>query len=400
MTLLKVAANTQEADDFRSMIGDDHFERALVDTATNHIDTALKQSFGENLLKVQFTSRGHSVWSPFWLEKTKRNVATILDHELVRVVGIRPVIDVPLDFDETIKIEQDQSVYNASGFSRLSGASKNSQPVVKIKRMKRWKRLTISFLEVYLPPFIFPWQNVDPDRCECPNCALIPHQSVIPNFYCGICGKNYWCSCMSCAVQKLLTRPNYDRNPIQKMIDNATQRDDVCHLCRGVPVTSLGQNLGDDISALMSRYQDYRHIAAIENDWDWRAGENALRVRLGIPKIGEGWIGEAMLLNRIIALLPEEEIVHQGSPSWLGRQRFDVWIPRLKVAVEYNGEQHYAPVERFGGVSGFLDTRIRDSKKRELCSENDVRLIEIAYDEVVTDTKLLAIIRGSASKSD
>ncbi|QEE36465.1 hypothetical protein FTO60_12530 [Octadecabacter sp. SW4] len=394
MTRIKINADSQETKDFRYMVGDDHFERALVDTATNHIDTAFQKVFGQNLLKIQFTSRGHSVWSPFWLEANKRNLATIMEQELVRIVGIRPVIDLPLDFDEAIDLEQDQKVGDLSGFMTLCEASKSIPPAIKIKRMKKWKRLTVSFLEVYVPADIFPWRDIDPRSCSCPKCALIPQQGIIPSFYCGICGDGFWCSCMSCAVEKLLVRTNYDRGPIQKLIETAEQRDGVCHLCRGVPVTSLSTNQEGEISSLMSRYHEYRHVAAIEHDGDWRAGENALRERLGIPKIGEGWIGEALLLNRIISLFPDEEIIHQGSPSWLGRQRFDVWIPRLKVAVEYNGEQHYAPVSQFGGDAGFQATRMRDAKKRQLCAENGVRMVEIAYNEALTDDQLLDLING------
>jgi hypothetical protein len=199
---------------------------------------------------------------------------------------------------------------------------------------------------------------------------------------------------MSVAVQKLLTRPNYDRSSIRRLTEIAARRDDVCHLCRGVPVTSFRKQSNEGISGLMGRYFAYRTVLAVEHDWDWRAAENALRVRLGIPKVGEGWIGEAMLLSRVIALLPDEEIIHQGSPSWLGRQRFDIWIPQLKVAIEYNGEQHYALVALFGGEAGFAATRARDETKRRLCAENGVRLIEISFDESITDTELLAMIQG------
>nr|WP_321510156.1 hypothetical protein [uncultured Celeribacter sp.] len=317
-----------------------------------------------------------------------------MEQELIRIVGIRPVIDLPLDFDEAVDLEQDPVVQSLSGYRELREASGYLQPAVKVKRMKKWKRLTISFVEAYLPTVIFPWQNLDPKKCDCPACALIPTPGTIPTFSCGICGANYWCSCMSDAVQKLLTRPNYDRSSIQRLTEIAERRDDVCHLCRGVPVTSFRKLPEEGISGLMARYHAYRTVSAIEHDWDWRAGDNALRARLGIPKIGAGWIGEAVLLSRVIALLPDEEVIHQGSPSWLGRQRFDIWIPRLNVAIEYNGEQHYAPVALFGGEAGFAATRARDEKKRQLCAENGVRLIEFSYDESISDAQLLARIEG------
>lgn len=394
MTLVKIIADRAHVSDFRTMVGDDHFERSLLDAAINHIDAALEAAFGKSLLKIQFTSRGHIVWSPPWLEAPDRNLTTLKKQEVFRVSGVRPILDVPLDFDETVDIEQDPSVQYLNGFNSLYAIAGSSEPIVKVKKMKKWKRLTISYVDVCLPTDIFPWQDVDLKKCDCPACALIPKNDIIPAFYCGVCGNTYWCSCMSSAVQKLLSREDYDRGSIQRLTEQASQRDEVCHLCRGVPVTSIGKNLKDGVSGLMSRYFAYRTVAAIEHGGDWRAGENSLRTRLGIPKIGEGWIGEAVLLNRVIGLLPNEEIIHQGSPDWLGRQRFDIWIPQLKVAVEYNGQQHYAPVEVFGGEAGFAATRIRDAQKRQLCFENKVRLVEVSFDETITDVQLIDRIYG------
>jgi hypothetical protein len=47
-------------------------------------------------------------------------------------------------------------------------------------------------------------------------------------------------------------------------------------------------------------------------------------------------------------------VLGQGNPDWLAGQRFDVWLPEISVAVEFNGIQHYEPVDFFGGESGYL----------------------------------------------
>jgi hypothetical protein len=154
--------DSAEANDFRTMVGDDHFERSLVDAAVNHVEAAFRIAFGDNLLKLQFTSRGHIVWSPPWLDASRRNLMNLMQHELVRIVGIRPVIDVPLDFNETVDVQQDPMVQSLSGYAEINAACRYLKPVIKIKRMKRWKRLTISFIEAYLPTSIFPWGDLDP----------------------------------------------------------------------------------------------------------------------------------------------------------------------------------------------------------------------------------------------
>ncbi|NIM04544.1 MAG: hypothetical protein GTN65_02750, partial [Armatimonadetes bacterium] len=88
-----------------------------------------------------------------------------------------------------------------------------------------------------------------------------------------------------------------------------------------------------------------------------REAENEIRNVLGIPGIGEGWISEVELLNMVREILPEEEVVHQASPEWLGSQRLDIFIPSLRIAIEYQGRQHYEPVPFFGGDEGFRKTR-------------------------------------------
>ena len=105
--------------------------------------------------------------------------------------------------------------------------------------------------------------------------------------------------------------------------------------------------------------------------------ENAARVSAGLPEIGARWVSELQALHFVRASLPQFEVVHQGRPSWLERQSFDIYIPEIGVAIEYQGVQHDGPVDYFGGQAAFEATRERDARKRRLCLENGVRLVEI-----------------------
>ena len=58
---------------------------------------------------------------------------------------------------------------------------------------------------------------------------------------------------------------------------------------------------------------------------------------------------------------------------------FDFYIPSLNIIIEYDGKQHYEIVEWFGGLDGFIDTKIRDTIKNIYCKENNIKLIRIAY---------------------
>jgi hypothetical protein len=58
----------------------------------------------------------------------------------------------------------------------------------------------------------------------------------------------------------------------------------------------------------------------------------------------------------------------------------DCYNADLRLAVEYNGAQHYAFVPRFHRtMDGFYNMRYRDDMKRRLCAENGVRLIVVPY---------------------
>lgn len=60
---------------------------------------------------------------------------------------------------------------------------------------------------------------------------------------------------------------------------------------------------------------------------------------------------------------------------------FDFYIPEMNVAVEYDGIQHYKPIEFFGGRDAFIQTKNRDKIKTDYCNENNIRLIRIPYTE-------------------
>jgi hypothetical protein len=51
----------------------------------------------------------------------------------------------------------------------------------------------------------------------------------------------------------------------------------------------------------------------------------------------------------------------------------------LLCLIEYQGIQHYEPVDYFGGIESFKIQQISDNIKREYCKNNNIMLIEIEY---------------------
>ena len=58
---------------------------------------------------------------------------------------------------------------------------------------------------------------------------------------------------------------------------------------------------------------------------------------------------------------------------------FDFYIPSLNLCIEYDGRQHYEIIEAFGGINGFIETKIRDTIKNDFCKKNNIKLIRIPY---------------------
>lgn len=89
---------------------------------------------------------------------------------------------------------------------------------------------------------------------------------------------------------------------------------------------------------------------------------------------------EKKLLDRLKNEFPTENIQSQISPTWLGRQSFDIFIPKLNIAIEYQGEQHLKPITWFGGDAHFRKTLERDSRKYQLSMKNNIELIYFSFD--------------------
>ena len=94
-------------------------------------------------------------------------------------------------------------------------------------------------------------------------------------------------------------------------------------------------------------------------------------------------VNQTRLYNKLKRSFLDEEIIFEANNktvSWLNTQRFDIYFPKYNIAVEYNGKQHYIPVEYFGGQLKFEIQQEQDELKRQKCKDNNCTLFEIKYD--------------------
>lgn len=60
----------------------------------------------------------------------------------------------------------------------------------------------------------------------------------------------------------------------------------------------------------------------------------------------------------------------------------DFFLPYLNTIIEFNGDQHYRPVEIWGGKEQFEKQQRRDNALRAYCKAHKIKLIEIPYKDM------------------
>ncbi len=178
-------------------------------------------------------------------------------------------------------------------------------------------------------------------------------------------------------------RENVDR--VCSILDKSLKKDTKEPLTiEDVTKEKMRANVPYNTDEIVTHYVPAKREIAdlLGQNWVQKA-ENQVRVEDGMPRIGEGWINETKLKNIVASLLEPVgcEVIHRGSPVWLGSQHLDIYIPSLDLAIEYMGRQHYEPVDYFGGEESYEENKKRDKVKKMKCTKNDVELIRYKYDE-------------------
>jgi hypothetical protein len=58
---------------------------------------------------------------------------------------------------------------------------------------------------------------------------------------------------------------------------------------------------------------------------------------------------------------------------------FDIYVPEFHTCIEFDGYQHFIPIERWGGGDNLKEIQKRDYIKNTYCKDNDINLIRLNY---------------------
>lgn len=120
------------------------------------------------------------------------------------------------------------------------------------------------------------------------------------------------------------------------------------------------------------------------------------------------WISEEQVYILSKKIFGARNVIYQHRPFFLkssvgGQMSYDIFIVGLNVAIEYQGEQHFRPIDFFGGTESFITRQNRDKEKKELSQLHGINLVYINYWEEITPelirTKVNEAIHSSPTEN-
>lgn len=129
-------------------------------------------------------------------------------------------------------------------------------------------------------------------------------------------------------------------------------------------------------------------------EWNVKA-TNFINKKSGCPMCSPKSKGELLIIEYLtknnIKFYKEKEFENCKYESYL---HFDFYLLDLNICIEFDGQQHFKPIEYFGGEESYRKQIEKDSIKNDYCINNNIKLIRIPYWELgnidsILNTELL-----------
>jgi hypothetical protein len=285
---------------------------------------------------------------------------------------------------------------------RLTGFVNNTSPN---KRKPFLALLGVTFDQKALQPLFDKYLHSDRYLLDEIKFNYVPYPVF---FICRKTGKIFTCKCFENHYdykKDLLPRIGYfglAYDPdMSRQMESIQFLPGICHLCtNNIPNFEYGSAMY--YSSFLVRYLPYYYLMNrkrgnsmyLVDPADRKKSEDELRALLGHYKIGERWASETILFQLVKEIFDQHEVIFHYRGKELKGLEIDIWLPELKIGFEYQGIQHFQPIEHWGGQTSFQKLQDNDLRKKVLCRELNYRLIEINYDEVLCKDTILAKIKA------
>lgn len=127
----------------------------------------------------------------------------------------------------------------------------------------------------------------------------------------------------------------------------------------------------------------------------WQTPGSHINKKAGCPKCYIQSKGEISILKWLqqnnILFKQQFSININKEVNKSGKAYVDFYLPKYNLIIEYNGIQHYVPIDYFGGQMRLNQQKERDNQVRQFCINNGIKLLEISYKDNIEE-KLEQII--------
>ena len=198
------------------------------------------------------------------------------------------------------------------------------------------------------------------------------------------CNHSYWnCQC-ECGKITTVRR--------DVLIDGKTKSCG-CNSYRMAGVKNMDNLTGQKFGKLTVIERDFEKTDASKQAFWWCACDCGEKISVGRGSLKSGATRSCGCLKskgeeKISKILNNNKIPHIKGYTFndlkgkRNKLKFDFAIfkdDKIKYLIECQGEQHYCPIEYFGGEEKFNRQQSYDNKKREYCKQHSIKLIEIPY---------------------
>lgn len=192
--------------------------------------------------------------------------------------------------------------------------------------------------------------------------------------------ETFWiCECLNCGKISSVRKGDLDKNPKS------------CNNCKGKDRRKY--EIGDKYGLLTiignAPCKNNKTYVKVQCDCGSKPFEvrlehlkgqsHARTISCGCAKRSSGELKiKNILMNKNLSFKEQYRIKDKNNNVMI----FDFMIMKennIIALIEYDGEQHYRPVEYFGGENKFKIQQIRDERKDIYCKENNIVLIRIPY---------------------
>lgn len=181
------------------------------------------------------------------------------------------------------------------------------------------------------------------------------------------------------------------RNVLRNGCHSCANRKDYKEYNKQLKETHFGEIIA------LNRYKTIRDKILVKHKcgYKWKAVPSDLigKKAHGCPLCAKSWGNK-----KIYHFLEKNKITFEtekrfSSCKYKIPMPFDFYIPKKKILIEYDGEQHFIAIDFWGGKKGLDERILKDKIKDEWAKKNRIKLFRIKYDENIVQ-KMSKIIKS------